>query len=63
MKNLIIIFLFPIIVFSQTSKQINIEKKQIELRKNEMIIMSEKWSLFKPVKGKGKLFLQPELYL
>ena len=21
--------------------------------------MSEKWSLFKPVKGKGKLFLQP----
>ena len=58
-KNLILSFLLPIIVFSQTGKQINIEKKQIELRKNEKIIMSEKWSLFKPVKGKGKLFLQP----
>ena len=26
--------------------------------------MSEKWSLFKPVKGKGKLYLQPgNIYL
>ena len=58
MKKLIILLLFiPLVSFGQ-------ENKQIELRKNEKIIMSEKWSLFKPVKGKGKLYLQPgNIYL
>ena len=58
MKKLLLLLLFiPLVSFGQ-------ENKQIELRKNEKIIMSEKWSLFKPVKGKGKLYLQPgNIYL
>ena len=48
--NKLLFIIIPFLSFGQ---------QELELRPNEKVIMEDRWSLLRPVYGKGKLLLQP----